>query len=907
MNPAKYRYFFALSNKRDFMKPIRILPILFLLVFGGIFSTHAQMLEPVTISHQVFKTGENAYDLVFTADIDPGWYMYSQHIERDDGPLPTHFIFEENDDVQWVGETEECGNGEVGYDEFFAMNLMKYSERAVFIQSVTSDNPNAVIVGYHEFMTCDNTRCLPPMPEDFEISLAEAIDGERVSYSQEVICEREISGYGSAPAPEETEDAQTETDKAPSSIGSINLGESDDTEIGSGGQSSGMVNPVQWSAEVVDEGDGVFTFIFDGLIEGEWAIYSHKMDPDDGPLPTEVFLFDGPHYEIHTPLDESGSNIFSGYDPFFEMEATKLMNDARYTISVRVLDESEEIAGFIEFMACDDIQCLSPIALDFSLDPATGEFVFDDGKSKDKDGIAGEQRSTLGEGTPVFYEFNHDGATFNCGEDTTTEKRDTSSFWWVFIFGFLGGLVAILTPCVFPMIPLTVSFFTKSSTDKAKGIKNAIIYGLSIIIIYVAMGLFITGMFGADALNLLATNAWFNIIFAILFIVFAISFFGYFELTLPSSWVNKTDSAADQGGLMGIFFMAFTLSLVSFSCTGPIIGTLLVATVTGGGPTLLGVVPVGPLVGMFGFSLALALPFALFAAFPGWLNSMPKSGGWMNSVKVSLGFVEIALALKFLSIADLTMGWKILPYEAFLALWIMCSMGLALYALGYIKFPHDSPVKKITATRGILASLMILVSIYFALGFRVSDQSQGFVTPNLLSGLAPPAGHSYIFPNTCPLNLNCFKDFQEGMKYAKSQNKPVLIDFTGHGCVNCRRMEDQVWSDDRIYNMINDDYVLISLYVDDRTPLDEPYTSAFSNRLMRNVGNQWADFQAIHFDRNAQPYYVLATPDGEVLNEPVGYMPYRDRYRAFLECGLDRFNEMARLGEAEDEEQTDSK
>lgn len=863
------------------------------LVFSFFQKINAQILQPVEITHQVFQIDDNTWDVAFTANIDPGWYMYSQEIESDDGPLPTEFIFENVEGYELVDATYECGEGEVGFDQFFDMNLLKYSNRAVFIQRITTSDPTVSIAGYHQFMVCDDSRCLPPMPEDFEIDLTKAVPASDVNYNRDKICEQPIKTSAVHTKDDDEEEEST-------AIGSIDLGESQ-TEGGisfDSGSSGGLVDPVSWAGTLFDQGDHVYTFVFEADIEENWSIYSHKVDPEDGPMPTDVFFFEGDHFEIEVALEESGSNVFSGYDPFFETETTKLNDDARYEITIRVLDPSVEVTGFVEYMACDDSQCLPPIALDFSLNAETGEFFFDDGKIDDEAVSRLESGENRGQGTPVFFEFNYDDANTDC-IGTEIVEEDTSNFWWVFIAGFIGGLIALLTPCVFPMIPLTVSFFTKSSTTKAKGIKNAIIYGISIIVIYVLLGLAITGIFGADALNLLSTNAWFNIFFAILFVVFAISFFGYFEITLPSSWVNKSDQAADKGGLIGIFFMAFTLSLVSFSCTGPIIGTLLVETAVGGGPTILGRIPVGPLIGMFAFSLALALPFALFAAFPGWLNSMPKSGGWMNSVKVSLGFVEIALALKFLSIADLTMGWKILPYEAFVILWIACALGLAFYALGLIKFPHDSPVKKITKTRWVLSTAMFALAFYFALGFRVSEQSDGFQTPNLLSGLAPPAGHSYIFPNPCPLNLNCHKDFQAGMEYARKNGKPVLLDFTGHGCVNCRRMEDQVWKDDRIYNMINDDYVLISLYVDDRQPLEEPYISSFSNRLMRNVGNKWADFQAIHFNRNAQPYYVLLDYDGNILNQPVGYLPDRVAYREFLECGLERFSEGRRLGSTE--------
>ncbi|MEZ4907350.1 MAG: cytochrome c biogenesis protein CcdA [Saprospiraceae bacterium] len=480
-----------------------------------------------------------------------------------------------------------------------------------------------------------------------------------------------------------------------------------------------------------------------------------------------------------------------------------------------------------------------------------------------------------------------------CGYDTTIVSENKYNSWWlIFLAGFVGGLLAFLTPCVFPMVPLTVSYFTKRSGTRAKGIRNAIYYGLSIIVIYLILGLVITSIFGADALNQLSTNAWFNLFFAVLFIIFGISFFGFFEITLPSSWANKSDSMASKGGLLGIFFMAFTLALVSFSCTGPIIGTLLVQTATGDGPTILGSIPAGPLFGMLGFSTALALPFALFAMFPAWLNSLPKSGSWMNVIKVTLGFIEIALALKFISIADLTMGWKIMPYELFVGLWILVALAMTAYYFGWLRFPLDPPNQKISKTRKILGTITLIFALYFVSGFKVNKMSETFMTPNMLSGLAPPPGHSYILPKHCPLTFNCFHDFDKGLEYAKEVNKPILLDFTGYGCVNCRRMEDNVWSKDEVYNIIENDYVLISLYVDERKELEETYFSTFSNKEIKETGKKWADFQAIHFNTNSQPYYVLLSPDNVVLNKPVAYTPDLEQYKQFLLCGLERFKEL---------------
>jgi thiol:disulfide interchange protein len=455
----------------------------------------------------------------------------------------------------------------------------------------------------------------------------------------------------------------------------------------------------------------------------------------------------------------------------------------------------------------------------------------------------------------------------------------------IFFFGFLGGLFALLTPCVFPMVPLTVSYFTKRSKSRAEGIRNASIYSLSIIFIYVALGLLVTLAFGADALNALSTHWLPNTIFFVLFVAFAISFFGYYDIKLPSSWTNKTDAAADQGGLIGIFFMAFTLALVSFSCTGPIIGTLLVEASSGGNIS-------GPLFGMTGFAVALALPFGLFSLFPTMLNALPRSGGWMNTVKVVLGFVELALAFKFLSKADLTQHWGILKYETFMVAVTACAIGMGAYLFGFIKFPHDHHKWGRTSVSGyVTGALSFVLAGYIATGFTVSDKTQTYNTPALLSGIVPPACYSYFHPCDCPAGIQvCFKDYYEGVKYAQANQKPILLDFTGHACENCRKMEDQVWTDPKVNKLINENYVLISLYVDDRKILPEVLTTA-DNRKLRTVGNLWAEFEMVNFGSQAQPLYILLAPDEKVLHLPIGATLGAggiEKYIKFLECGLQK-------------------
>jgi thiol:disulfide interchange protein DsbD len=497
------------------------------------------------------------------------------------------------------------------------------------------------------------------------------------------------------------------------------------------------------------------------------------------------------------------------------------------------------------------------------------------------------------------------------GEEIKSEKAPDSnegrSLIGIFILAFLGGLAALLTPCVFPMIPMTVSFFTKQSKTRAKGITNALIYGLSIIVIYVLLGFGVTITFGADALNALSTNVWFNLAFFILLVVFAISFFGAFEIVLPSSLINKVDRGADKGGLIGIFFMAFTLALVSFSCTGPIIGTLLVEAAYVGGTS-------GPLVGMFGFSLALALPFALFAAFPGWLNSLPQSGGWLNSVKVVLGFLELALAFKFLSNADLVVQAGLLTREVFIAIWIAVFGALAAYLFGLFRLPHDSPIQNLSVGRLLFAIITLTFTIYLIPGMWGAPLKiiSGFPPPKFYSespnGFGGGAGAAAIVSNSedhassghdsasCPHNLNCFHDYEEGLAYAKEVGKPVLLDFTGWACVNCRKMEDQVWSDPGVLSRLHNEVVLISLYVDDKRelPAEEQVEVTIGNKTktLKTIGNKWSYFQASRYGSNSQPQYILMDHDEQNLVEITAYNPDIAAYSDWLDRGVARFKEL---------------
>ncbi len=490
-----------------------------------------------------------------------------------------------------------------------------------------------------------------------------------------------------------------------------------------------------------------------------------------------------------------------------------------------------------------------------------------------------------------------------------SQKQEQQSLWAIFLAGLLGGFAALLMPCIFPMLPLTVSYFTKTAQSRGSAISKAVIYGLSIIVIYVAFGLIITVIFGADALNNLATNGVFNMVFFLLLIVFAISFFGAFEITLPSAWANKMDEQSDKGGMIGLFFMAATLALVSFSCTGPIIGTLLVQAATSG--ALL-----GPAVGMFGFSLALAIPFALFAMFPSWLNSLPKSGGWLNSVKVVLGFLELALALKFLSNVDLAYHWEWFDREIFLVLWIVIFGLMGLYLLGKLKFSHDSPFDFISIPRLFLAIIVFAFTVYMVPGlwgaplksisaFLPPLQTQDFdlYTPSLTASNRTSntstqnnneAPHKYASIFKAPLGLNAFFDYDDALAYAKKNHKPIMIDFTGHACVNCRKMEASVWTDKAVYNLISNDFVLLQLYVDDKTDLQaSEQTVTPQGKKIKTIGNKWSEFQASKFKANSQPFYVLLDDEGNLLVPPQGADYNPENYKNFLQSGLNAFGKTA--------------
>ncbi|MFN8283028.1 MAG: cytochrome c biogenesis protein CcdA [Chitinophagales bacterium] len=615
------------------------------------------------------------------------------------------------------------------------------------------------------------------------------------------------------------------------------------------------------------------------ILEDGWHIFS-QFTEEGGPLPT-VFTFEqNQDIELIGKVKETGK-VHKEFDKLFGVYVTSLEDKITFTQKVKIKNPKAVLKGTFDGQICKESCILfGPEKFEIKFDGTKTEPIQntnDSVKKKLIDTTASliiQGINTIAKTVTTSSKFDFTFADNSCS--VKAENTD-KSYWWIFIAGFLGGLIALLTPCVFPMIPLTVSFFTKGGKDQKQGLKKAMIYGASIIIIYVLLGILITGIFGSDALNAMSTNIWFNLLFFVVFVVFAISFFGAFEITLPSSWANKTDSMSSKGGNLGIFFMAFTLALVSFSCTGPIIGTLLVQAATGGGPTLFNYIPLKPLLGMFGFSLALALPFTLFALFPQWLQSLPKSGGWMGTIKVILGFIELALAFKFLSTVDMTMNYGILRFEPFMLIWIIIFGAMSIYCLGIFSKSKSSNFVK---GFGVLTLLFTGYLIYALINYKPI---------NLLSGIIPPT--SYNFKDKNEEKFIHFKNYDEGLAYAKEHKMPVLLDFTGFGCVNCRKIEDAVWTDEKVIEEMKK-YVIISLYVDDKTalPENEWYNSSANGRerTIKTVGQKWSDFQAKHFNTNSQPQYVLLNTKEQLLNQPVAYQfsSKPENYILFLQCGL---------------------
>lgn len=629
-------------------------------------------------------------------------------------------------------------------------------------------------------------------------------------------------------------------------------------------------NPAIWSHEVHKISDTEYELVFKGKIMDGWHVYS-QYTAEGGSLPSE-FTFEkaGEDYELIGKTAES--ETIKEYSDIFEVEETFFKKEAIFTQRIKLLNpEVNQISANLFYQICKEV-CL-PVDEFFQISLDGSGFVAEE-TSLDERSVA------LGESLKVDLK----NKTL-LSQSGVADSEGKSNLLVIFGLGFIGGLIALLTPCVFPMIPLTVSFFTKQSQNKSKGIANALLYGFFIVLIYFLLSLpfHLFNSVDSQILNTIATNIWLNVFFFVIFVFFAFSFFGYYELTLPSSWANKMDSASSKvGGGLGIFFMALTLAIVSFSCTGPILGGLLGSTTLAEGNVATNLTS-----GMVGFGLALALPFALFAMFPAWLNSLPKSGGWMTTVKVVLGFLELALAFKFLSNADLVGNWGIFKREIFIGIWVVLFILMTLYLFGIFRFPHDGPKKNLSPARKLTGIASLAFTAYLILGlFNISNLK-------LLSGFPPPSFYSVVETESdCPLGLDCFKDFEVGVAYAQEANKPILLDFTGWACVNCRKMEENVWSDSKVYPLLKEDYVLISLYVDDRKelPESEQFDFKFDNgrvKAIETIGQKWGTFQTVNFNAASQPYYVLLSPNLEILNEAVQYVD-AETYEEWLKSGLEK-------------------
>ena len=629
--------------------------------------------------------------------------------------------------------------------------------------------------------------------------------------------------------------------------------------------------PAVWKHEVEKISDTEYELRFTADILEDWYIYS-QYTAEGGSMPSE-FEYEGAGVDYGLIGKTAESKTYKKYTEVFDVEETFFKDKAVFTQRIKLLNpEIKQFSVNLFYQICKEVCIPEDITFQISLDGST--FVAQQGNI--------DERSL--QMTSALKLDLKNKELLNEGSDLANPKK--SNFWMVFGLGFLGGLIALLTPCVFPLIPLTVSFFTKQSSNKSKGITNAIVYGLFIVLIYFLLSLpfHLFDSVDSQILNTIATNIWLNVFFFVIFVFFAFSFFGYYELTLPSSWANKMDAAsAKVGGVLGIFFMALTLAIVSFSCTGPILGGLLGSTALAQGS-----VATNLSFGMTGFGLALALPFALFALFPAWLNSLPKSGGWMTTVKVVLGFLELALAFKFLSNADLVGNWGIFKREIFIGIWIVLFVLLALYLFGIFRFPHDGPKQKLKLGRKIIGLVSAAFAVYLVLGLA------NVTNLKLLSCFPPPDFYSIVETESdCPLGLDCFKDFDEGLAFAKTEGKPILLDFTGWACVNCRKMEENVWSDSRIYSLLKNEYVLISLYVDDRKELSENEQFDFqyeSGRVksIETIGQKWGTFQTINFNAASQPYYVLLSPDLELLNSATQYTDI-EAYETWLKLGLEKY------------------
>ena len=838
-------------------------------------SCAAQFASPIHWTFGQEQLDGNRWQLTATATADAGWSIYSQHTDEG-GPVPTTFYWGEGEHYALIGETAEEGHRKEGMDELFEVNVIKFlsDEPVVFTQEVRVTDYGVPITLEIEYMCCDDEQCLPPTTEEH---------GFVLTPKEGTVPVPAPDGGGASVMP-----PPAAPPVAPALPAPVDMPQEEIIETYAASMPPPTENaPVSWAIRVEALDGSRYRVALTGTMLENWTVYSTTIDPDIGPIPTELVI-DGEGVELQGDVTETSATLKKKYDATWDAEVAKVDGGTVTYSQVVQAGAGTQVEGYVTYQTCNDEMCLPPEEVPFTFDPATGEVAIAGGTA-DAEVLAGLPLAAPGLAGDVEFSDEPVG-TCSAGEAVTQGRN----LWAIFGLGLAGGLFALIMPCIFPMIPLTVSYFTKSGKTRAQGVRQAGLYGFFIFLIYVLLSVPFHVVAGIDPsiLNSIASNVWLNLLFFAVFLYFAGSFFGFYEIVLPQRWSNTASQKEASGGVPGIFFMALTLALVSFSCTGPILGSLLVEAVSGGAWPLTA--------GMAGFGVALGLPFALFAAFPGVLNSMPKSGGWLNSVKVVLGFVEVALAFKFLSNADLVGNWDLLRIEPFLIVWMLCSLGIAAYLFGWISFPHDSRHRRVGWAGGLVAAAGILFTAYLAFGFTQDEDTGSYESLGLLSGIAPPVCYSYFNACDCPQGITCFKDLDAGLAYAREVNKPVMLDFTGYTCVNCRKMEENVWSQAPIKELLTEDYVLVSLYVDDRSELPaeeqrevQRLDGSGRTQTIDQVGEKWHYFQQQAFKHATQPYYALVSPEGQLLNPPVAYTPDVAEYENFLACGLSTFRELA--------------
>lgn len=828
-------------------------------------SINAQIEDPVSWSFSTEVVNNETY-IVSKATIDPGWHLYSQYLESDDGPIPTEITFKKTSAFELIGKNEEKSKVVTEYDPNFAMNLNFFKKEAIFKQKIknlsVTDHEVTVVVYY---MVCDDEKCLPPSEEEYKVTVKANPKGKV----------KLIPAAGSKTNNFVAPDLEIETPQ-------------NQEPEKKNDQLNNLSDPIKWSFYSNELAPNEYEIVAEAQLEKGWHIYASELPTDDGPVATAFTINKGDQYEQIDKTAEEGK-LISAYDKNFEAELKYYENFYIIKQKIKLNDgvkaSDVTINGEVYYMVCTDEKCLPPTPEEFGFNLA------DNKKSVD---LANNSNLASEEIIPQLENFDLENPVNDCGG----EKDDSQKSLWIwFILGLGGGLFAILTPCVYPMIPLTVSFFTKGGKEKGNGIGKATLYGFFIMLIYVSLSIpFHVTDQDPQIFNAIATNPILNIGFFIVFVFFAFSFFGYYELTLPSKWSNKSDSASNKGGFIGIFFMALTLALVSFSCTGPILGSVLAGVLKDGPWPLTSA--------LLGFGIGLGVPFAIFAAFPSLMKSLPQSGGWLNAVKVTLGFIELGLALKFLSNADLVEQWGLIKRETFFAIWILLALGLIAYYLNLIRFPHDSKKRKLSFGKVSLAILIGCFVLYLIPGLTCGDGANR----RLVSGFPPPLFYSYCNDgsNKCPLGLDCRKDFEEGRAFAEKLDKPILLDFTGWACVSCREVEENIWPDPEVFKLISEEYVLVSLYVDDARELPENEkgvveikydNGTVKKKKIKTIGDKWFTFETIAFKNNSQPRYALLSPDGHLLNNPISYKDIRQNggaefYADFLECGLEAYEKL---------------